>query len=709
LFLLAFPAAAAETARNARPLSDYFPAEMILYVECPDVPAVADGIEGTGLYALWQDPSMDAVRAAVNAAPAPDAASPAAGILTSFRDFISAVPGGIAVGIVDSAGAPEWLAVVQVGPDSSAARAFLGKVYDGETRAGHPPKNVEISGVEVAVSSVDGECSAFAEDVLLLGSRGPLSSALEKIRSDSNELSLSTSIAFTKSVSFLSGACAYRVFIDPARALPALKALLPAEVRGDFDAAVGQIGISDIETVSAEGNFALSGVLERVCISTKFADSRLIDLAGRSDFDEERLRLVPKNVLFASGRALDAKASYAIWKDLEKAYGGPASPSAGLDIVAAVRSLADKSGLDVERDVIPALGRTNIGYFILPDVEGSPAGLFGGMEQAILIEVTDEAAVNSAIDRLAACAQANPALLFPNLPPGSADMASVETATLGTLKITYVNVKGAPIFSPAVAVYKGYLIYGNSKDTVQKAVDNIIAPGSSITDSQDYKRVRGILAAPASQVAYVSIDRAVDILYGLAVPYLGRALDAAKSRGASPVGSDAIPPAYVVKKCIDGIGTSLVASGNLIDVRVYSPTGLFPLCSAVLAAVAAPRQIAALPAAPSQAPPSAPRERLLEIGRRLQLATVDRKGAFPDKLADAVPPELLQAPQDPGADSPVDYIYVPGLTTSSPGKKPLVYERQGLTPDGRYVLFANGSVEFVNETDFPKLIGELQK
>jgi len=703
--VLARLAAAGEQGGTFRNPADYFPADTILYVEIPSVSDFIESAKGTGVYGLWQDNSMSAIRAQFEGEK--EAAGGEGGATETVRwakDFVNSIPAGVAFGLIPSPAGVQWLVLVEVGPDDSAARAFLDKVYAREASLGTPAEETEIAGFKARVSPVEGECGAIAEGMLVLGTKEAVTTVLRRISADSNAPALSTSVNFTKSVSFLSPRPAYRMVLDAPALLAQLKNAASSETQADIDRLSDLFGVSEIDTVSLEGSFRLSGVIERVYVSTKSADARFIELVGRPVFDEKRLVAVPREAVLCGGRASDPKAAYDMWKTVSA---GLAS-HLGIDIGNALDSVQEKSGVSIERDVLPAIGPMNLFYVRIP--EGGPSALLpsaAGLEQVTLFEVTDEKALNSAIDKLVEYVELNPDSLEILAPPGGGKPPTVETATLGTIKLRYLSIKGAAFYSPALAVSNGYLIYASNKETVKTVIDNLIAPGPSILDIEDYARVRGALAKDAVQLAYVSLDRLVDLFYDYAVPALSQRLDSRHMAGKGELTGADIPPAYIVKRYIDGIGASVVTTGNLVDTRIYSPTGFVPLgAPLVFFAATGAGEAAARQSAEWEVEVVAPRARLQKIGQILQVSTVETKGRFPDKITDVISAQLLQAPQDPAPESPVDYEYVPGYTTSSPGRRVLVYERKGLNPDGRYVLFVDGSVEFISEGDFEALMGE---
>jgi len=718
LFLL-FPASSvfcAETDSPSRPLSDCFPADTYLYLECPGVRDLAERAKSTGLYSLWTDPSMSALRAYCGSPDSDSSLQSTDSALPAFLALQQSMSGGVALGLIGSPSVPQWLVVADVGSAEPQARALLDSVYSYESSRGFPPRPSEMSGTPVTSSSLDDECSAIFQGLLLFGSRDALASSLYMLHADAPSLSLTSSVDFTKSMSFLSGRPSYRAFLDPQVLLRDVRSAVPPSAPLDPAPLLDAFGLGDVETFSLEGSFVLSGVLERVRISTSSASSPLIEMSGRSPVDESRMRLIPRSALLCSARSVDPRSSYSLWRKFSDAAESaspdfslfPPSPFPAVDLRNALASLESASGVSIEKDVIANLGSSSISYLTVPEGE-NPLGMLTGMQQVFLLEAANEEPLSRALSSLADAAQRNPSLLGP---PGLApdDLPfKVQTSSLGTIKVVYLDY-ASPTLSPSLAVYGGYLIYANNTDSLKKAIDNIIAPSPSITDSEEFRRARSALSKSPSQIAYLSLDRLIDLAYQYIMPSILSGVDAAQARGDASFSSADVPPAYVPKRHLDGVCLCISASGNLLDSEVYSPTGFAPLLFAALFSAASRPALARLEAA--VAPPQStdpPRARLIEMGRRLQLSTILRAEKFPDRLSDVVGPEFLQAPQDPSPESPTDYVYVPGLTMSSPGRKVLVYERSGLNPDGRHVLRVDGSVEFLTEQDFQSLIQEQTK
>ncbi len=712
-FLVAVTALCAEAAEARGPskaLADYFPADTLVYFEVPDIPALTERMKGTGLYALWQDDQMAKIREFVNELPqlAPGPKENW-GVFHIITDFAGLVSGGAAAGLVPGPDGMGFLLVVKVGQNTSAAKEFLDDIY-AKTAAGAPPKTVEVAGVEAAVTGAAGIYSCVADDLLVAGTKYAFTGALDRRLSAANVGSLSGSVNFTNAASFFSkGPSAYRMVVD----LPALRKKLDravGDVKFPFDVQriLEGLGINDIDTVSMEGVFRLGGLVDHLYISTKSADSKFIDMIGRASFEEARPVAVPRGALFFGARTSDTKASYTFSLEMLKIM----DAAGKMDFAGMLENLEKGAGVSVEKDVLPALGTMSVGYFKLADnftiaMLGPGAPPVVPFEQVTLVEVTDKAALSMALEKIAAYAQANPAGLFPSLPSGAPPL-KVETTTLGKMKIYSVTAPGAQFVSPSVTISDGYLVYANSKDAVISAVDRLIAPAASILENPDYTRARSALSRSACQLAYVSLDGVIDFLYDNLLQMAAPRIDAMHRDGKISFSSADIPSAFVVKKHIDGCVMAVVTSGNLVDIEVYSPLGVgMPLvglisASSVLEKSSAVPFAGKIPGAKVSSDPA--RERLLEIGSLLQLATVERHGSFPEKLADVVPAGKLQAPQDPAPDSPVDYEYVTGLRVTSPNGI-IVYERKGLQGDGRHVLYVDGSVAFLTEDEFQRAMG----
>lgn len=704
LFVLVALTASAQAQQAPKPLSDYFPADTTLFIECPNVPHAIEQAKATGLYALWQDDSMKRIRLLVEVPAGGEESNEALEPIRNLLDVLQSISGGAALGLLPGQDGFEYLFVARLGEDTQPAKDFLDGIYSAESDEGFPPRTAEVSDVSARISGLDGEHTAIADGLLFIGSQYAVMGALDRRNAPSNAGALTSSVDFTKASSFFSGgSVAYRGYLD----FPAVYEKLGAAAMGivPFDVAglLEISGASDIETISMEGLFSFSGVLDHIYISTSSADARILDMIGREPFDESRLSVVPREAVFFGGRTSSMEQSY---DDTLKVFQMAAGVT-GFDADEMIRKFEQSAGVDFERDIIGSLGDTSIGYFNITGPFSMMAFMGGtGIHQVTLMEVTDEAKIEEAIRKIVAYAQADPDVLSPLVPP-THGQAKLESTMLGDLKIYSLVHAGGQFAAPSLTVASGYLVYANSKEALIAAVDRLIAPGASVTDSPDYSRARSALAKEPVQLAYVNLDRIFDMLYEEVLPLFAPRIDSAYNEGSLPFSSADIPPAFRMKKHIDGISMAVTTSGNLIDIQLYTP------CGAATMAVPAALAFFVSGEGPAATPPglaagqvtSAQRERLLKIGGLLQLATTERHGRFPDALAEAVPQEMLQAPQDPEPDSPVDYLYVKGLTIYTPGRTIIVHEREGLQGDGRHVLYVDGSVEFLTEDAFKAALG----
>jgi hypothetical protein len=704
LALAGSTAFAQDAAPSAKVLSDYFPADTLLYVEVPSVPALMENGKSTGLYALWHDDAMAGIRAYFESEEGADAetAEFVSMVKTASR-VIGSFDGGLAAALVPSETGLELLIVAQLGEDSSAVSEILDEMYKGEAEEGFAPRLEDVSGVASRMSGVDGELTGIADGILFIGGRYAYTGAVDRRKTPSNAGSLTSSVVFTKSSAFFSkGPSVYHIVVDW-NAVRAIMTNLAATLPFDMTAMLDALGIDDIDTVSMEGIFALGGVTDHVYISTRNADSRLIDICGRSVFEESRLSAVPRDAIYFEARSNDFKASWESSLDMMQ----PFMKATGVDFAGGVERIEQLTGVSFERDVLPGLGSASISYLVMPQMPDVMALATGtAFETVSLIEIEDEAAIEQALGKIVAYAKAEPSLLAPMMP--MAAEVRVETTVLGNLTIHSLVVGGMQMISPSLAVANGYIVYGNRKDAVIAAVDRLIAPSASVTDSTDYARARSALDRAPAQLAYINLDRIIDIVYDAVLPNLAQMIDRAHSDGSVPFTSADIPAAFRLKKHFDGISSAVVTSGNLIDVQMYSPFGMgVVVTGGVIAATGSGAAADIATVAPGLIPGvevSPERARLLEIGGRLQLATPERHGRFPDELSEALPPEMLQAPQDSDPASPVDYQYVKGLTAYAPGRTILVYERKGLQGDGRHVLYVDGSVVFLTEDEFQEAL-----
>ena len=707
LFIVLLALTASAQAQQApKPLSDYFPADTTLFIECPNVPHALEQAKATGLYALWQDDSMTRIRLLIEVPAEGEASNEAIKPIQNLLEVLRSINGGVAGGLLPGQNGFEYLFVARLGEDTQPAKDFLDGIYSAESEEGFPDRTVEVSGATVRISGVDGEHTAIADGLLFIGSQYAVMGALDRRIAPSNAGALSASVGFTRASSFFSGGpVAYRGYLDFPAVYEKLSALATGIVPFDVAGLLEISGANDIETVSMEGLFSLSGVVDHIYISTSTADARILDMVGREPLDESRLTVVPREAVFFGATTRSMEQSY---EDTLKIFQMTAGVT-GFDADAMIKKFEQSAGVNFQRDFIGSLGETSIGYFNVTGSFSMMTFMAGtGIHHVTLVEVTDETKLDQAIKKIATYAQADPDILSPLVPMHG--QAKLETTMLGDLKIYSLVSPGGQFAAPSLTIASGYLVYANSKEALTAAVDRLIAPGACVTDSSDYSRARSALAKEPVQLSYVNLDRILDMLYEEVLPSFAPQIDSAYNEGSLPFSSADIPPAFRMKKHVDGISMAVTTSGNLIDVQLYTPCGSATVAVPAVVAIAmnlgGGAGVVSVP--PGVAPgevTSAQKERLLEIGGLLQLATTERHGRFPDTLAEAVPQDMLQAPQDPEPDSPVDYLYVKGLTTYTPGRTIIVYERDGLQGDGRHVLYVDGSVVFLTEDAFKAALG----
>lgn len=687
------------------------------------------------------------------------------GFAKAAADLAATARGAAAFGLIlGPDGATEWLIVAQVDPDAAETKAFVAQLSGVAAGTGSAEPASTASDVSPAAST-DSKLSppapvapvapvspaspvadcVISGDLLFIGSTGAIARA-GRTQGLSGRLTLSSAPHYARASALFSAAPAYKAVLDYPALMARLKSYVPREMDDELARVLASAGLDGIDGVALEGRFALSGVSEHVYVWTRSGDAKLAGLIGSGAFDESRLSVVPRDAFYFAGRANDFASSYTATLDIQDALTAPA----GVNFTKALASLEKRGGVVIKRDLIPALGSASIEYVTIPSAPVFSANARpAGISQVRLIEIKDEAAARKAIDRIIASIEGDPVILAdlapmpaasrPGLPGRPArpvkpaatarragrgapsaraaarpvsSGARVETLELGDVRVHYVSIPGRPSFSPAVCIYGGYLIYATDKSAVKAVIDRLIAPGGSIVDNPDYARTRGVLPARTAWLSYLNLDGVIDMAYSLAPAALGQA----RSGGTPRLRPADLPSAFAVKRHIDGIGASVTLHDNVIDAQVYSPTGIAPLVAmAVGVPVLASRRAAERadengPAAASNGGSS--RERLLAMGRLLQISTIQRQGRFPDRLSDAAPQDMLRAPNGAGTgatgatgEGEGDYIYVPGNTTSSPGSRVLVYERGGLTEGGRNVLFVDGRVEFVEDDAFNATIG----
>ncbi len=693
----------AQELHPARPLAQLFPADTVLFVECPSVPAAIEKARDTGLWALWQDDSTKSIRLSLESQEGESTGS-APEVVGRFLEMVGSIKGGAAIGFSPADEGFEHLVVAQIGEREAAGWDFLNSLYAAEADRGMPPTRIQVSGVMVNISGVDGRHAAIVDGLLVMGSRYAVLGAIDRRNASSTAGSLSASTRFINAREVLAeGSGVLRAYLDFPELVERLKGEASDGVPFDLPGLIGMVGLDEIESVIMESGFDRSGVVDRIFVSMRSEDSRLLEMVGSEPFSERRLSVVPRDAVFFGARMSDPAR---LWDEALRLFRAT-SGDGGFDPDALTRRLQQSAGVNFRRDVIGSLGKAAIGYYRI-SASGDVMALISGagLSRVTLVEVSNEAALREALRKIAAYAEADPEFLSPLAASGSRS-ARLEISMLGNQRVYSLVSGGAGGPSPSLTVGGGYLVCAKSRESLRAAFDRVIAPSASIADSAGYSRARSALAADVSHLAYFNLDHIIDIAYEHVLAGVGSEIDRAYYDERLSFSSADIPPAFRLKRHIDGIAMAATTNGSLIELQVYSPCGIAGLAGPAIIGIAranAARQVAAQPGLSPGESASADRQRLLKIGGLLHLATTTRHGRFPDTLEEAVAPEMLGAPRAGASTASSDYRYVKGRTIHSPARSILVYEREGIRADGRYVLYVDGRVEFLTEDDFQTAI-----
>ncbi len=133
---------------------------------------------------------------------------------------------------------------------------------------------------------------------------------------------------------------------------------------------------------------------------------------------------------------------------------------------------------------------------------------------------------------------------------------------------------------------------------------------------------------------------------------------------------------------------------------------------AILAAMLLP----ALMRARQQARKAKCKSQLKMIGLGLHMFASDHEDKFPESLEQLVTLKYLSGEQvlecpsrKGGAPGESDYVYLKGLSLESGPEEPVAFDKKGNHPDGRNVLFVDGHVQWLEEAEFQKRFGHLER
>ena len=181
-----------------------------------------------------------------------------------------------------------------------------------------------------------------------------------------------------------------------------------------------------------------------------------------------------------------------------------------VDVGGIISEIGAKTGVDIERQLLPFLGRS-VSYGLTNVKDGKNPGVPG---MHLFVEVTNKMKVDDAIRKLLK------KLLIPMLSPTS-DVDVVSTDYKGT-PITHLRCRpdhGSPLplslFTPSYAFVGRFLVIATQTESLKRIVDLATDPGQSLIQDSRFTEVRQLIGHESSGLAYVDLKAVSGLARGL--------------------------------------------------------------------------------------------------------------------------------------------------------------------------------------------------
>ncbi len=726
LFLAAVVPLAASGAPDERTgmLADRVPEDVLLYAAVEDPAAFREGACGTALGKIWREEEIQAARSELRAFVEKEADNDALPLLKAAKFALTAPLSRCELALwIDAAPNGKTclrgMAAVTCGDGKSLRGALedgLSALMRGRHDAERRPDGMRWHFREGDLLLVERGGTCFLAGVAADGVEGL---AAEDLSTASPERPLSRSPLFTAALEGARQGPAGR-FVAFAN-IDSLKGWLARapEVARELDIEPEMIvlaralGFDRLQaaglSVAPEGagfrsRFHLHASWERGTLPAAMAS------AGRAplrSFDR-----LPADVLVASAARVPWEA---LWKAGARALDRlPAEDVA--EVRGGLEAVQKGSTVRILADLLPALGEETA--FCL----GKPApGLIPIPPMTAMIEVKDAKKAESCLAKIAdyAAAQGAP---YAKTPYGGRTLYHFGGAAGGGMQ--RMDPMGG-LFQPTFVVTETHLVAATSPQALKSLLSAWKRPEfAGVAGTERFKAARGLVPADAPSVAYVNLPDVVTFVYNTVLQFAG----VAQGFGGEnlPFNMNALPSAEVLTRHLAGSVESVDFRADGVRISSWSPiginlSGLDPVTVAGLAGFIWVQEMENR----RQSSIWTCQYRLQQLGERIgrheaQHGALPRR--LPDLFADAADESWWELsnlycpldPNDPGSRNrdanqwkkwpethPPSYRLArvrPGK--AEPANRVQAYETRACHGGRRHVLFANGTVELLDEARF---------
>ena len=543
-------------------LDRFLPQDTLFTVKVSGLETLLEKAGNLGLMKLWNDPEVrDFFGAALEAAGAQ--VEPREWTAFPVKEVRPLLENGVTVaGLPGAEDAPglRFAAALELGADRAAFLSEFERL-SGLLAWANGLERIEETFRELKVTRLasrdggPGLCYAPVENLLILAlDRGTLIALLN--RKLDAEAALSGDPRHIRCMDRSGGNHADWAFY----ASRSLLSLAGASSGFPVDALLGRLGLGDLEAVALTLSVQGGGGRDTLYLDCPGEKAGLLaDLAPHA-VSPEALTLTPSDALFFLAFTLDAPRFHEHLAGLV----GDLNPAAGERYRRDLAAFRDASGIDVERDLLSALGDEATFFLSMP----SSGGMSLIPDLVFSFRITDEEAWARTRERLTA--------FLENL-----SMEVVESRFSGR-SLRHVKLPDASIpFSPAFTAESGRLILAGTPMTLKRYLRWRDAEKPSLIDIEAFGEVMFDVPETASALHFANMKRGVELGYGMAIPFLPGFL----SREDLPLDPAKLPMTETVAGYVTDASAFLDLNGRGVTLSMRSPIGFGAL--AALATTAA--------------------------------------------------------------------------------------------------------------------------
>ncbi|HOB75059.1 MAG TPA: type II secretion system protein GspG [Phycisphaerae bacterium] len=408
---------------------------------------------------------------------------------------------------------------------------------------------------------------------------------------------------------------------------------------------------------------------------------------------EEDLKVVPRDVSFASVTNFDLAAGYRALVSAFKAV----APDASEMVMPMVANFEEQIGVRIEQDLLSSFADT----WAIYDAPEHGGLWFTGI--VAVAELRDGNKLDESLDRIA---QAISGAIGDEYP------ITIREEPYREHTIRYVNTANLPIpLAPAWAMVGNRCVMGFYPQMVRMGIDNLTNPGPTLLDNPDFQRGRKQMPSEFSSISYTDTRDGVRFLYSIVVP-LGTALMNMAQGEDIPLDASLLPSSKALTRHLFGnvSVTTTTKDGVLTVSHGAVPIPVASAASSVFASsMMMSIMLPSLARARELAKRTVSEANLSGIARACLVYAEGNRGKLPPDLQTLteggkrayLEEKQLKSPRDL-SPAEISYVYVPGQVNTMDPRNIIAYEDPDVhdTSEGLNVAFLDGSVRWIPMDEF---------